>query len=209
MKKYILLTILICIAIVVLSSLLLMNSSKDKEEIKLATISSNIFQATLSGCITFAGLFLTVLSQEQQQKNIQTKELMPCFILKATTIAGPKSGKENILGNNKIINCSNSEELRTIECEITNAKDNYAINVGLVNANDCIFLIGSLGSDKQQLLLALDSLAEGTIIVVFEDVYGHKYKQHITYKYDEGKNKYVFTSCQPKRRTKKDDKKYK
>lgn len=200
MKKFIIIAIICCLVIAVISVALFMYYSTDCINEQLTKITSIVFQAILSGSITFIGLFFTVLSQEVHKKEQQKDEVKPCFVINPIESAGPKRLVSELQLSGDVVLCSEAKELRALHCELVNTKENYGLNVSIQCPYETSFYLGSVKKQNHTLKLLLDGVQESYLWLFFEDVYGVKYKQKIVYKYEERYNRYRFTSVQPKRR---------
>ena len=199
MKKYVLLAIILDLFIICMSYSAFKNNFSGEESQKIAEISKLVFQATVTGAVTFSGLFLTICSQDNQVTKKERMELCACMVIKDSH--GTSASKEisSISNNKNVVICSNEGLVRTVECTIENCKNNYALNLSIKSINGEIKL-GTIKDNHINLQLALKEGNKGIFVFKFEDIYGLKYMQEISYEYQQTTNEFQFISHQPKRR---------
>lgn len=174
------------------------NFSGNENE-KITEISKLVLQSTVTGIITFAGLFLTIYSQDNSFKKKEQMQLCACLIIKNSCGTSASKDISSIISNPQVIICCEESQLRTVECVFVNCKNNYALNLSLVAINGEVKL-GTIKDDDLHLQLALKEEKVGRLIFNFEDIYGLKYRQKIVYEYQQYANEFQFISHQPKRR---------
>lgn len=198
MKKFIAITLLVDLIIVIAAVSLFVCNSNNLLEQNIVDICRILIQSTITGAITFIGLLLTFLSQEQQTKNKNQLDIRPCFIIENCSSLSAKMNQKNIPKNSNAVMCSSSTELRTVECSIVNCKNNYGLNVN-IQTIEGFYKLGNIKTENIELLLVVDGTKGDEILIIFEDVYGCSYEQKIKYTY-QNNNQIVFTSKQPERR---------
>ena len=159
MKKFVVISLLIDLIIVIIAVSVFIFNSSDSVEQQIVDVCKIIIQATITGTITFTGLLLTFLSQEQQIKNKNKLELCPCFIIENCNSLSAIKTKDDIAKNSGVLICSTAANIRTVECAIVNCKDTYGLNVSLETC-DGAYKLGNLKSQDIELILAVNGKEE-------------------------------------------------
>lgn len=199
MKKIVFLVIILDLFLINIAyERLKSNYVGDGNELIVET-SSMIMQSTITGAVTFIGLYLTCLSQDMQDTRKERMELCPCIVVKDSLSPSVIKDENSISKNQKIIICSNMNKVRTVTCSIMNCKKNYVLNLSIRDKNGNRE-VGTIINEIFTLELALNAENKGELIFEFQNIYGLKYKQKIIYEYQSGIKNYYFISNQPKRK---------
>ncbi len=188
MKKFILFTLLTFTALIVgLIVLYCFYSCSTVEEI-IVKIATMMIESLLAGAVTFGGLFFTFMFQERQVKVKDENEACPLFVIEATNNPTAEDNVHIDKDVNEVCDGKNSDKVRKINCTVKNVKGNYALNAELImnNSNEKIKI-----GNNMALRFCLLSSGEHSLFFRFEDIYGRKYKQEVTYEYI--RNNYNFT----------------
>lgn len=156
-----------------------------------------IFQASLSGTVTFCGLFITIANQEVQQRKLEKKKMCPCMILEQEGVASTERSV-NSFESTDSVNCirelQDDKKARSVNVKLINIKDNsWAMNCRIMEKRVCQAL--KWNKDITIKLILYSEVEDEEILVEFSDVYGVEYKQRIHYSANRGK--YTFVSSQP------------
>ena len=200
MKKCVFAVIVFDMLIIWIAYNAFQSNYSDVENQQIMEISKLVFQAAVTGFVTFTGLFLTIYSQDVQLKKKERTEICACLIINYSHGTSASKNISNIVNNKNVIICSEEEMVRTVECVIVNCKNNYALNLSVESTCGEIKL-GIIKDTPIKVQFALKEEAEGEITFKFEDIYGMQYKQKVVYEYQQRNNEYQFVSQQPQRRT--------
>lgn len=198
MKKYIIILFFGAILIVGVSVGFFCHYYSDVSSQHIVDITKIIFQSMLTGSVTFCGLFLTILSQEHQNKKQNNLEHCPCIIVKDYKGLSAPRDITSINETEKIVICCAERFVRTIDLTICNCKSNYCLNCS-IKKEDGNYIIGNIKDQNEKIRVALWD-QNHFLVFNFEDVYGLKYQQEIKYQYDKDTKAISFVSCQPKRK---------
>lgn len=146
----------------------------------IANISITILGAFVTGIVTFVGLFFTVSFQDQQARVSEELKNCPLFVIEETDQPSTSRQVDSMMDDVDIYDGEIGAEVRKIECDIKNIKNNYALNVLMqMNRSGKTLCI----RNNQTIKLCLLSQEDGKILISFEDIYGVNYTQEIDYFY--------------------------
>ncbi len=197
MKKIVLSAIAICFAAIAVASIAMI-FCEENCTLAVNSISKIVMQSTLTGVITFLGLLFTLSSQEQRYRT--ENEVVNCPSIVVCPQSSPPSGEiktNRIVANLPIIYCTSETTKRTVDCTCINCRNNYALNVYVVQNDTKQFI--SLHNNKKELTLVLSSKKEDSFEIFFENIYGIRYRQKIDYNFQDGYKEVIFISSPPER----------
>lgn len=147
----------------------------------ITKISITILGAFVAGIVTFIGLFFTVSFQDQQARFSEELKNCPLFVIEERDQPSALRQVNSSMNDVDIYDGEIGDNVRKINCDIKNVKNNYALNV-LIKMNRsgktlCI-------RNDQTIKLCLLSQEGGKILISFEDIYGIDYTQEIDYFYE-------------------------
>lgn len=198
MKKYVVLGIILEVLIIGASIVCYFCFYNNDTTQPLVNFLQIIIQSTITGLITFGGLFFTIWSQEHQTKMKEDKNICPCIIAKKIENITAQRKVTSIKETSETIICTTDEDIRIVKCTFCNCKNTYGLNL-FINSKNGNILLSNIKDNDFTLSLAI-SCTDGYIYFYYEDIYGQKYRQKLTYKYSGSLSEQLrFISYQPER----------
>lgn len=198
MKKYVVLGIILEVLITGASIVCYFYFYNNDTTQPLVNFLQIIIQSTITGLITFGGLFFTIWSQEHQTKMKEDKNICPCIIAKKIENITAQRKVTSIKETSETIICTTDEDIRIVKCTFCNCKNTYGLNL-FINSKNGNILLSNIKDNDFTLSLAI-SCTDGYIYFYYEDIYGQKYRQKLTYKYSGSLSEQLrFISYQPER----------
>ena len=182
----------IFIILLILSSFIyfiLVKFDKESEYIKI------LVQGTVTGVITYLGLYFTFKNQEYQEKLRSYQEISPFFVIACKNVSQELSISGKWKGTKYIRFVSSALSGRRILCELINIKSWCVLNVKFINVETNIDVIQIMRGEAYEFTFLCKCNSSGIICIQFDDVIGNQYEQDIIY--DLRGNKCSFKSEMP------------